>query len=251
MATIVAPLPSLDGGTPAPESTPRSPRRGQLARTLDPVFLLAARLRASREAATDAAPFRKHVIQLLRTAEQQAITIGYARPDVRAGLYAAIVFLDEVVLNTRPLFGDWARRPLQEEVFGEHMGGEAFFTALDAQLARPDSEDTGDVLEVYQLCLLLGFHGRHANQDGELAGRSTRIARKLERIRGPMISLAPHWALPATDVVPPRHDPLARKLRTAALVALAVTFVLFITYRLLLANDAGTWRELAAMLARS
>jgi type VI secretion system protein ImpK len=248
MATVlIPPLPSDTTAAPAPSGT----RRGKLASALDDVFCIGVKLRASRDAsANDAATLRKQVLQLLRTAEQESLVHGYARTDVRAALFAAIVFLDEVVLNTRPMFGDWARRPLQEEIFGEHVGGEVFFSQLDEQLARADSDDVADVIEVYQLCLLLGFRGRHGSNEGELAGISTRIARKLERIRGPMIAIAPHWALPVGEAIPQRVDPLAVKLQRAAIAAVVITLVLYATFALLLSSGSDAWRDLTAQLGR-
>jgi type VI secretion system protein ImpK len=244
-------IPPLTTEASAPSALTPSGRRGALATALDPVFSTGVRLRASRDAtATDAAAIRKQILQALRAAEQQSAAQGYPRTSVRAALFAAIVFLDEVVLNTRPMFSDWARRPLQEEVFGEHVGGDSFFTQLDEQLARPDSDDAGDVLEVFQLCLLLGFRGRHGSNEGELAGLSTRIARKLERIRGPMIAIAPHWALPTGETIPDRVDPLAKKLQRAALITAVGAMALYAIYAILLSNAGNGWQELAMQLGR-
>ena len=42
-----------------------------------------------------------------------------------------VAFLDESILNLRnPVFADWPRKPLQEELFGHHMAGEIFFQNL-------------------------------------------------------------------------------------------------------------------------
>jgi type VI secretion system protein ImpK len=249
MATTLIPPLATESSAPVPTSP--GGRRGALATALDPVFSTGVRLRASRDAsAADASALRKQVLQALRTAEQASVALGYARASVRAALFAAIVFLDEVVLNTRPMFSDWARRPLQEEVFGEHVGGDAFFSQLDEQLARPDSDDAGDVLEVFQLCLLLGFRGRHGSNEGELAGVSTRIARKLERIRGPMLAIAPHWALPAGETIPDRVDPLAKKLQRAALFTAIGAMALYTIYALVLSNAGHDWQDVVAQLGR-
>ena len=53
-------------------------------------------------------------------------------------IIAVIAFLDESVINSAlPMFSDWARRPMQEEIFGDFLGGEVFFDKLRALLARP------------------------------------------------------------------------------------------------------------------
>ena len=138
-----------------------SPRRGQLALALQEAFTAIARLRANRQVAADADSFRNRMKQVLSTAEQVGRQAGYSTDDVRLALFGVIAFLDESVLNsTQPMFAEWPRRPLQEEVFGGHTGGELFFQYLHQILQLQDSEDAADLLEVYQLCLLLGFRGR-------------------------------------------------------------------------------------------
>src|SRR3712207_4804400 len=144
-----------------------SPRRGQLALTLQEAFTAVVRLRSNRQVAANVEAFRAQMKQVLAAAEQEARRIGYAGDDVRYALFALIAFIDESVLNSaQPMFADWGRRPLQEEVFGGHTAGELFFQYLQQLLGRQDSEDLADVLEVYQLCLLLGFKGRYSVTHG-------------------------------------------------------------------------------------
>ena len=82
------------------------------------------RLRANRQTAADADSFRAHLKQLLATADDQARRSGYDQGTVKRAIYAVTVFLDESVLNSsQPMFADWPRKPLQEEIFGGHMGG--------------------------------------------------------------------------------------------------------------------------------
>ena len=50
-------------------------------------------------------------------------------------------------------------KTLQLEFFGEHVGGESFFKHLDA--IRKGGEAFVDVLEVYYVCLQLGFEGMY------------------------------------------------------------------------------------------
>ena len=91
-----------------------------------------------------------------------------------------VAFLDESILNSRnPLFADWPRKPLQEELFGTHMAGEVFFQNLQKLLGRTDSHELADLLEVYYLCLLLGFGGRYSmGNKGDLRAIMDAVARK-------------------------------------------------------------------------
>ena len=122
-----------------------------------------------------------------------------ARELAEQGEYDAVIaFLDESVLNSpQPMFSEWPRRPLQEEIFGGFLGGEAFFDNLEHLLNQPDSEELGDLIEVYLLCLSLGFQGRYAaGARGELDGYKTRSRDKVVRIRGAWGDLSPSWRPP-------------------------------------------------------
>jgi type VI secretion system protein ImpK len=107
------------------------------------------------------------------------------------------------------MFADWGRRPLQEEVFGGAMAGELFFQYLQQLLGRQDSEDLADVLEVYQLCLLLGFKGRYSVTHGsELQVIAGHVAQKIERARGRRGELSARSAIASC-----RSSPSARVRR--------------------------------------
>lgn len=207
--------------------------RGELALSLQEAFTVAVRLRAGRQVATDAASFRVHIKQLLAAADQRARSIGYDGDTVKLAVYAFIALLDESVLTSgQPMFADWARQPLQEEVFGEHMAGENFFRTVQDLLGRQDSEAVADLLEVYQLCMLLGFHGRYGR--GDPAGVQTvmsAVHAKIHRIRGGVpATFAPDWELPVDEKVAAGRDVLARRLGLAAAAAAALAALLFVFY---------------------
>jgi len=229
-----------------------SARRGQLALALQEAFTAIARLRAHKQVAADAESFRTHVKTVLGAAEQEARRAGYASDDVRLALFAVIALLDESVLNSQqPMFADWPRRPLQDEIFQSgHMAGELFFQYLQQQLQRPDSEDTADLLEVFQLCLLLGFRGRYgASQGGELHAFTLRTGEKITRIRGPLDRLAPRWRPPQDRIDAPR-DRWARPLMIGAAGATVLALALFAGYTIALRNGASDVRAEAAQVAR-
>jgi type VI secretion system protein ImpK len=170
---------------------------------------------------------------------------------VRFALYALVVFLDESVLNSQqPMFAAWPSRPLQEEVFGGHMGGELFFQYLTQLLAREDSDDLADVLEVYQLCLLLGFQGRFTGStSGELQVLSQRVGERIARIRGPLGELSPAWKPPADAIGAPLSDPWLRKLAIGAGVAAAFSLAIFLGYRASLGSGVEDVRAAVASAA--
>jgi type VI secretion system protein ImpK len=208
-------------------------RRGQLALALQEVLTAIARLRANRQVAADADSFRNHVKQLLSSADRDARRIGYSSDDVSLALYAVVAFLDESVLNSaQPMFASWPSRPLQEEIFGGHMGGEIFFQHLRQLLARQESEDLADLLEVFQLCLLLGFQGRYSTADrGELRSLSGAAEDKIRRVRGAFGELSPAWAPPTGEKVATARDPWLRWLGVGAVTSLLLVGLLFGLFR--------------------
>jgi type VI secretion system protein ImpK len=207
--------------------------------TLQEVLTATVRLRGNRPVATDAASFRNHVKQLLSTAEREARRIGYSPDDIALALYAVVTFLDESVLNSsQAMFSDWPSRPLQEEIFGGHMGGEIFFQHLKQLLTRQDSEDVADVLEVFLLCLMLGFRGRYSGSDHEIHSLRTAIQEKLGRIRGSFGELSPGWALPGHERRPRSRDRWLPWLGVAAAVVILAAAGLFLWFRTTLDSGA-------------
>jgi type VI secretion system protein ImpK len=216
-----------------PDHAPGSARRGQLALALQEVFTATARLRANRQVAADGESFRTHIKQLLSGAEREARRLGYGADDVNTALYAVVAFLDESVLNsTQPMFSSWPSRPLQEELFGGHMGGEQFFQHLKHLLTKGDSDDLADLIEVFQLCLLLGFQGRYSSGDrGELRGLQAAAGDKLQRIRGGFGELAPGWAPPERETTRRERDPWLLGLGIGAAVCLLAGLLLLGVFR--------------------
>jgi len=132
----------------------------------------------------------------------------------------------------------WSRKPLQEELFGEHMGGEVFFENLRTLIGRQDSEELADVLEVYQLCLLLGFRGRYGAAGQSEAQRwAGAAAEKIARVRGALGELAPGWAPPERETFPLNLDPWLRRLAITALGLATSAIAIWLVIRITL----GSW----------
>jgi len=195
---------------------------GRLALILQELLTAVARLRSDRQPVPDAGAFRAQLLELVRRADQEAQAAGYTPADARLAIFAAVALLDESALNSRqPALADWSRRPLQEELFGGHMGGEWFFQHVEQLLARPDSAVLADLLEVHHLCLLLGFRGRYGLDDrGTLHAIAAQMDDRVRRSRGAPGDLVPAWRPPNDAVV--GRDPWIRRL----VIALAASVVL-------------------------
>jgi type VI secretion system protein ImpK len=224
--------------------------QGRLSLGFQEPLTVAARIRQNRFHAPDADGFRRHVHHLLGQADSVTRQAGYPPDFAKLATYAVVALLDESILNTPgPLRETWIGYPLQQELFGENVAGENFYLQLRDLLARPESQDLGDLLELYLLCLLLGFKGRYAASDGaEIQGLLTATGQKLHRIRGAPGPFTPQARLREDEPVPERKDPWIPRLTRMGIVGLVILVVLFIGFRLLLMPGNSGIRELVEQM---
>ncbi len=224
-----------------------SRRPANLALAFQEVLTVSERLRGGRQAVSDPAAFRHHVLESLKSADAEARRAGYAAEDIKLAIFAAVAFIDESVLNLRsPIFADWPRRPLQEELFGHHVAGEAFFQYLRQLLGKQDSQDLADLLEVYLLCLLLGFAGRYSMAGrAELKGFIDETLEKIRRIRGAELAFSPPLP-PAAPGPAQAKDPLVRVLAIAAGCCAALAVLAFVVYHFMLSSGVSALSDLTA-----
>ncbi len=201
-------------------------------------FTAIVRLRYNRQAVSSADSFRAHVKQTLAMAEHEAATRGCNPADIQLAKFAVVAFLDESVLSCKsPVFSDWARKPLQAELYNHQLAGEIFFQELHKILKRSDSSQTADLLEVYCLCLLLGFKGQYASE-GELRSLTRQAEEKIRRVRGTM-ALSPRGDIPSDAVRLTQKDRWLRPLKVIAATTCSLAVALFIVFKLLLSTGAA------------
>jgi len=226
--------------TPSTATGPSAPRTDNLALIFQEVLTAIVRLRSNRQELTDAESFRYSMREAIKAAIQEARNHGgYNADDIKMATLALVGFLDESVLNLRnPMFADWPRKPLQEELFGIHMAGEIFFRNLEQLMGRPDSADLADLLEVHYLCLVLGYGGRYSiGGKGELQGITTATGDRIKRIRG--ASYDPFLqVLNEPEVVKPTEDPWIKKLVIVAAACFVLVLALFVTFKIVLGSSA-------------
>jgi len=221
-------------------------RADNLALIFQEVITVVVRLRANRQRFGDPEVFRSQIRNALKSAETEGARRGYNVEDIRVGTFAVIAFLDESILNSQnTIFADWQRKPLQEELFGVHIAGEIFFRNLDRLLGRSDSEPLADLLEVHQLCLLLGFRGRYSasSNSSEIRSLIGQIEEKIRRIRGAITPL--DWQPPA-GTIPVAADQWAPLLKWGAIACICLAILLFVFYKVSLSSSAGQLTSLAA-----
>lgn len=208
-------------------------RANSLALCFQEVLTAILRVRFRRQQVQDAESFRAQMRANLQSAMQEGRTLGYASETVQMAVFATVAYLDESVLNLQsPVFGDWARRPLQEELFNSHLAGEIFFQNLQKLLNQQDSHEVADTLKLHCLCMQMGFRGRYALGDaGELSQSLRQALAKIQRIRGASSLMPPVEAPP----VPPARtrDPLTSGLLVATCVLAGLVVIAFGGYELM------------------
>ena len=209
-----------------------------LALSFEELFTVIVRVRSHRQPASNADVFRAHVRGLLKTVERTALGAGYSVEDFRLAAFAVVAFLDESLnASGDAVFGDWRRLPLQQELFKTSNAGEEFFKYLEAVLKRRDTPQLADLLEVFDLCLLLGFQGRGSLEF--LRSYKEGVGERIRRIRGAAKPLSTSWTPSAGAVPAAGPDPWVRRLAVAAGASLVLAVALFAAFKLLLLNAAG------------
>jgi type VI secretion system protein ImpK len=208
-------------------------RPENLALAFQEIFTAIVRLRANRQAVTDAEVFRAQFREGLRLADEDARNRGYTPEDVQLATFAVVAFLDESVLSAHnPALASWPRLPLQEQLFGGHMAGETFFRNLEEILRRRDSQEVADLLEVYELCLLLGYRGRYGAESSGLRSVLAAVEDKIRRIRGGPAPLCPAWVLPADPPQRRKTDAWLRRLTVLAIIFFVLAVGAFVGFTL-------------------
>jgi type VI secretion system protein ImpK len=217
-------------------------RRENLASLYQGFLTGIVRLQAGRQTLGDPEAFRQRMRAALRDAQREATAIGYTADDIRDAEFAIAAFLDEVILtSTDPGRQQWAQNPLGVDLFDEAAAGDVFFERLDSLKTRRNSTSLADLLEVYLLCLLLGFEGRHAGRKGEIHSHIDWLRRRIETIRRPETRITPE-AIPSVKAGLPRisdSPPASQQWRLMILIAAGAAFVLFLLLKLNLSWFAG------------
>ncbi|MDR5893608.1 type IVB secretion system protein IcmH/DotU [Halomonas mongoliensis] len=159
-------------------------------------FSLVLMIRRGGEARSVEA-FLERVESYFRELEGRVLAAGYAQEQFRDAQYALCAFLDESVLaaGESNIRRHIELHPLQYKYFGVHLAGEGFFERLE--VLRGDVRGNLDVLEVYHLCLALGFEGKYRLEHrDQLRYIANTLGQDIARHRKAPDELAPGWQLP-------------------------------------------------------
>ncbi len=215
-------------------------RTNSLALCFQEVLTAVLRVRFRRQQVQDAQSFRAQMRATLQAAMQEARALGYSSETVQTAVFATVAYLDESVLTLQsPVFADWPRQTMQEQLFGVQLAGETFFQNMAKLLNEQDSSEVADALELHCLCLQMGYRGRFALGDtGELGQMIRQALAKIQRVRG-AATLMP--AVVAPPVPPSRtRDPWTGALLIGTCALAVLTIVAFGAYELLLTSGVSS-----------
>lgn len=186
----------------------------------------------------DPEDLRRKIDERFRGLESEAREKGIPEGNVALAKYALAALIDETILTSRwEIREGWSGNPLQLEYFNDFSAGEEFYNKLE-HLRHSSDPGKLDVLEVYFLCLALGFKGKYGGIEGmekirsllkELA-EELRVARGREGGRG--ASLSPEWE-------PPDQLPAMVRRLPAWAVGVGCAALLLLIYVLLSAILGG------------
>jgi type VI secretion system protein ImpK len=181
------------------ESTP-SAVQPALADLCGDLLAFALQLKRSSDPG-DAEAMRQKIDEQFRNLETKARQADVPQEDVQQAKYGIAAFIDEMILTSSwALKESWADKPLQLAYFNDFSAGEEFYNKVDALRGAKKNA----VLEVYYLCLALGFRGKYVDLQG-MEKKKVLMDTMLREMRGAAPApgaggLSPSWQPP--DALP-------------------------------------------------
>lgn len=191
-----------------------------------PTFDLILRLKAGIVQPSNT--LRPQIAALLKEFEDRAIRYRHRESIIQVAKFGLASFVDETVLTQDfNLKEEWEKYPIQLEYFGEQLAGNKFYEKLDAMLRQIDV--TADAVEVYYVCMLLGFKGRYAvyEQDKfqKIMQKTADALVKVGKIS--KVDLSPHWLVNDQPEPPKKRGmPMWAKMMAFSGLGLAILIYL-------------------------
>ena len=140
----------------------------------------------------DGANFQNKMLQFLGEFDRNAKKMGVSADDIHAAKYAFCATVDETILRSQfDIRPDWERQPLQLTMFGDQLAGENFFEHLEDLRAKGSVHIQS--LEVFHMCLLLGFQGKYILEGSEKLNYLTaRLGDEIAQMKGKSSGFSPH-----------------------------------------------------------
>ena len=217
----------------------RKKSKNDLVRFAGPVFDLILRLKAGIVQPSN--DLRPKIAKMLEEFEKRAERYRFNAKLIRVSKFALAAFVDETILtNNFPLKEEWEKYPLQLEYFKEQLAGNKFFDKLEAMIKQ--IKVTADAVEIYYVCMLLGFKGRYGVYEQDKLLSTMQVTAKALVKVGKIVptELSPHW-LANDQPEPPKKRGVPTWAKISAFAGLAIAVIVYLTMFLLSSkflNDA-------------
>ena len=196
-----------------------------------PIFDLILRLKAG--IVQPSHELRPQIFKLLQDFEDRALRYRHRESVITVAKFGLAVFVDEIILIRTSQVGnitlkeEWEKIPIQLELFHDNIGGEKFYEKLEAMLRQIDV--TADAVEVYYICMLLGFKGRYAVvEQNKLLQTMQKTANALVKAgKITKVELSPHW-LVKDQPVPVEKKGMPAWAKITAFGGLGMAVVLYL-----------------------
>ena len=145
--------------------------------------------------------------------------IGRRGPDAFLGIrYALVSWLDEMFILNSPWARQWNEQKLETTLYGTNIRAEMFWD----QARRAEARSGSDALEVYFLCVMLGFRGELREDPDKLQAWVTNTQARITRSQAQELPMPPEQDPPIN--VAPRHG----RERLQRMVLIGAVFVLIL-----------------------
>ncbi|HMJ54296.1 MAG TPA: DotU family type IV/VI secretion system protein [Polyangiaceae bacterium] len=189
---------------------------------------------------------RQRIIDVLDRMVGAARAARVPEAEIAEARYALVAFIDEQILKSSwPGRVEWMNQPLQLTLYREVTAGENFFARMRALLNHGGHEFA---LEIYYLCLALGFRGAYG-----VSGNPAALASFADAARERIAQRLPSAAKLSPSALPRDRAREARGNRGAliGLIAGCVVVVLAVLIGLRLSLHIGIRDAVQAMPAKA
>ncbi|MCX6151864.1 MAG: type IVB secretion system protein IcmH/DotU [Ignavibacteriales bacterium] len=142
-----------------------SQKRKPLSDVASDCLILILQLRATNNYG-NANSIKTKVTEMFDDFERNGRSSGYENEKIQQAKFALVALLDETIISSSwDQKSEWLSEPLQLKLFDTFNAGEEFFNNINS--LRQRTTGNKDVLEIYYLCLVLGFKGKYQLQSPE------------------------------------------------------------------------------------
>jgi type VI secretion system protein ImpK len=154
------------------------------------ILTLIIQMRAAQELGAEP-ELRERIKKLLKSWEHDCRRADVAQKDINIAKFALVAFIDETLTTSSWSEKEtWSAAPLQAELFNRGDAGKEFFVLLE-QLRKRRQAHPG-LLEVFYLCMALGFEGQYQDEQNELQTLIEEVQQEIAAAAKTPMMISPH-----------------------------------------------------------